>query len=83
MPDITDKLNRETLKAIRGRRGLTQQQLADAIKCTKDTVSRWERGISSRVRGQDHFIFGFEGSTRPGAGVTAADSPSVHRFWRP
>ncbi len=32
---------------------------------------------------QDHFIFGFEGSTRPGAGVTAADSPSVHRFWRP
>ena len=50
MPDTADAINSQALKAARKRHGLSQQQLADAIRCTKDTVSRWERGMSSRVR---------------------------------
>ena len=50
MADITDTINPQALQAARKRRGLSQQQLADAIRCTKDTVSRWERGKASRVR---------------------------------
>ena len=52
MPDKTDAgaIHPEALKAARKRRGLTQDQLAEAIGCRKDTVSRWERGASSRVR---------------------------------
>ncbi len=37
-------------KRANGRRGLTQEQLAEKIGCGKDTVSRWERGRSRRVR---------------------------------
>ena len=50
MPDTADTINPLALKAARKRHGLSQKQLADAIRCTKDTVSRWERGTSSRVR---------------------------------
>lgn len=48
--DMTDTINPQALKAARVRRGMNQQQLADAIGCTKDTVSRWERGKSSKIR---------------------------------
>ena len=50
MPDSTDTINPQALRAARKRHGLSQQQLAEAIGCTKDTVSRWERGASSTVR---------------------------------
>ena len=52
MPDKTDAgtIHPEALKAARKRRGISQEQLADAVGCTKDTISRWERGASSRVR---------------------------------
>ena len=50
MPGTADAINPQALKAARTRHGLSQQQLADAIRCTKDTISRWERGTSSRVR---------------------------------
>ena len=55
MRDVTDAINPQALKAARKRRGMSQEQLANAIReiakgCTKDTVSRWERGKSRRVR---------------------------------
>ena len=49
-----DALNPAALKAARkranGKRGFTQEQLAERVGCGKDTVSRWERGESRRVR---------------------------------
>ena len=48
--EIPDAINPQALKLARKRRGWTQQELADAVQCTKDTVSRWERGKSRRVR---------------------------------
>ena len=45
-----DAINPQALKAARKRRGMSQLELAKATGCTKDTVSRWERGISRRVR---------------------------------
>ena len=50
MKDINDAINPQTLKFARKRQRKTQQQLADAIGCTKDTISRWECGKSKRVR---------------------------------
>ena len=52
MPEPTDALSIHpaALRAARKRQRMTQQQLADAVRCTKDTVSRWERGKSRRVR---------------------------------
>ena len=52
MPEPTDALSIHpaALRAARKRQKMTQQQLADAVGCTKDTVSRWERGASRRVR---------------------------------
>lgn len=53
---MTDKdtLCPEALRAARkranGNRGFTQEQLAERIGCSKDTVSRWERGDVCRVR---------------------------------
>ena len=47
---VSDTINPRALKNARKRRGLTQGQLATAIGCTKDTVSRWERGKTRRVR---------------------------------
>lgn len=45
----TDRIDPDALRAARERRGLTQAQLADALGCDKDTVSRWERGRSRRL----------------------------------
>ncbi|MDE0333749.1 MAG: helix-turn-helix transcriptional regulator [Defluviicoccus sp.] len=45
----TDRIDPDALKAARERRGLTQAQLADALGCGKETVSRWERGRSRRL----------------------------------
>lgn len=52
MPDTehAGTIHPEALKAARNRQGMTQKQLADAIGCRMDTVSRWERGTSRRVR---------------------------------
>ncbi len=52
MADANDinAIHPEALKRARKRRGMTQEQLAVAIGCTKDTVNRWERGRSRRVR---------------------------------
>ena len=53
MPDATvdGTIHPEALKTAReSQPTMTQQQLADAVGCTKDTVSRWERGKSSRVQ---------------------------------
>ena len=47
-PDADD-IDPAALKAARERRGLTQAQLADALGCGKETVSRWERGRSRRL----------------------------------
>lgn len=47
-PDA-DGIDPKALKAARERRGLTQAQLADALGCGKETVSRWERGRSRRL----------------------------------
>ena len=53
---MTEKntLNPAALRAARnranGKRGFTQEQLAERIRCSKDTVSRWERGEARRVR---------------------------------
>ena len=43
-------INPMALKAARKRMNMTQEKLAEAVKCTKDTVSRWERGTSRNVR---------------------------------
>ena len=52
MPEAPDAgtIHPAALRAARKRQNMTQQQLADAVGCTKDTVSRWERGASRRVR---------------------------------
>jgi len=47
---MPDTINSQTLKQLRVARGLTQDRLAELCNCTKDTVSRWERGHNSRVR---------------------------------
>ena len=46
----TNLINPKAIQITRKKMGLTQQQLADAINCTKDTVSRWERGKCRKVR---------------------------------
>ncbi|MYB38662.1 MAG: helix-turn-helix transcriptional regulator [Gammaproteobacteria bacterium] len=46
MTDQSTDLDPQALKAARQRRGMTQEQLAQRIECTKDTVSRWERGVA-------------------------------------
>ena len=45
----TGGIDPDALKAARERRGLTQAQLAEALGCGKETVSRWERGRSRRL----------------------------------
>lgn len=48
-PDM-DRIDPDALKAARERRGLTQARLAEALGCGKETVSRWERGLSRRLQ---------------------------------
>ena len=36
-----------TLQAIRGKRGLTQHELAELVDCSAEYISRTERGLSS------------------------------------
>lgn len=52
MAEIIDAgiIHPAALKAARKRQGMSQEQLAGAIGCTKDTVSRWERGATRSVR---------------------------------
>ena len=55
MNESNNKINPEALKVARKRRKMSQQQLADAVReiakgCTKDTVSRWERGVTRSIR---------------------------------
>ena len=45
-----ESIHPEALLKARKRQRMTQQQLADFVGCTKDTVSRWERGTTRRVR---------------------------------
>ena len=47
---MANTINSEVLKAWRQKRGWTQKQLADRLKCSSDQVSRWERGKSQNVR---------------------------------
>lgn len=47
---MENPINSQTLRQLREARGLTQEQLAARCNCAKDTVSRWERGQTSRVR---------------------------------
>ncbi len=36
-----------TLQSIRGKRGLTQDELAELVECSPEYISRTERGLSS------------------------------------
>lgn len=47
---MPDAMNPDTLKSLRVERQLTQEALALRCGCTKDTVSRWERGRSGNLR---------------------------------
>lgn len=46
---MANTINAEALKAWRKKRGWTQKQLAERLKCSPDQVSRWERGKSQNV----------------------------------
>lgn len=37
----------ERLRVMRGKRGLSQLQLAERIGCTRGAVSAWERGVTA------------------------------------
>lgn len=42
---VTNKMTQgDNIRSLRAREGLTQQQLADLVGVTKETVCRWERG---------------------------------------
>ena len=38
----------DLIKSARIEKGLTQQQLADAVFVTRQTISKWELGVSLR-----------------------------------
>lgn len=38
----------ETIKAIRKSKGLSQQELAAQLNVVRQTVSKWEQGVSLR-----------------------------------
>ena len=40
------KMLRENLKIFRKRKGLTQENVAEALNVVRQTVSKWEKGIS-------------------------------------
>ena len=50
MPKQTNTIHPKALKVARKRRNMTQEKLAEALRCSKDTVSRWERGSTKQVR---------------------------------
>jgi transcriptional regulator with XRE-family HTH domain len=47
---MADTLNAETLKTFRKRRGWSQDELAEKSDCSKEQISRWERGETVRIR---------------------------------
>ena len=67
----TDDINPAELRKALRRQHLTQQALADEIGCTKDTVNRWMRGKTRRVRShlrprlEEALNVPFETLTRP------------------
>lgn len=71
----TDDINPAELRKALQRQHLTQQALADKIGCTKDTVNRWMRGKTRRVRShlrprlEEALNVPFETLTRPPEGV--------------
>ncbi len=50
MPEKANTIHPEALRVTRKRKNMTQEKLAEALKCSKDTVSRWERGTTLQVR---------------------------------
>ena len=36
----------ETIQNLRRQKGLTQQQLADQLHVVRQTISKWEKGVS-------------------------------------
>ena len=40
----------ENLKAIRHSRGLSQQELAAKLNVVRQTISKWEKGVSQTKR---------------------------------
>ncbi|MBC6441217.1 MAG: helix-turn-helix transcriptional regulator [Rhodospirillales bacterium] len=85
-PIKSDPINPETLQTLRKRRRLTQQQLADRIRCRKDTVSRWERGESGNVRSHLReplaraLGVSWDDLTRPMSGDPAPRDPGTTRL---
>jgi transcriptional regulator with XRE-family HTH domain len=47
---MQNTINPQALRHHRAKQNLTQEALADAVGCRKDTISRWERGKSKKVR---------------------------------
>ena len=50
MPEKANTIHPKALYVARKRKNMTQEKLAEALKCSKDTVSRWERGATLQVR---------------------------------
>lgn len=43
---LKDNQLKDHLTALRAERGLTQEELARALNVTRQTISKWERGLS-------------------------------------
>ncbi len=42
---LNPNFSSRALRRIRAERGLSRQQLADAVRCHKSAVQRWEQGL--------------------------------------